>query len=137
MKRLQVYLFFNGNCEAALNFYRECLDGEIVSLQTFEGSPMAVPEHYQKKVMHAEFKAGEITFMASDGGPDKSPQIGDNISLVLDFSDPAVQSATFERLAEGGTVTMPLQDTFWGSTFGMLIDKFGINWMFNHTKAQA
>ncbi len=137
MKRLQVYLFFNGNCAAALDFYRECLDGEIVSLQTFEGSPMAVPEHYQTKVMHAEFKAGEITFMASDGTPDRPSRAGDNISLVLDFSDPAAQSATFDRLAEGGSVTMPLQDTFWGSTFGMLVDKFGIHWMFNHTQTPA
>lgn len=131
MKQLNPYLTLFGNCKEALNFYKQCLDGKIVNLMPFEGSPFEVPEDYKNKVMHAEFKADGIMFMASDGMPDQSPVERSNIALSLNFSDLVEQEKVFNALAEGGTVTMALEDTFWGAKFGMLTDQFGIEWMLN------
>ena len=132
MKQLNVYLAFEkGQCRAALSFYEKALDGEIVSLQTFGESPVPANEATKDHVMHAEFKAGDIAFMASDGSSEYQYQAGNNVTLSINLDSTDEQTKIFDALAEGGTVTMPLQDTFWGARFGMLIDKYGINWMTN------
>ncbi|MCC6460558.1 MAG: VOC family protein [Saprospiraceae bacterium] len=137
MKQLNVYLCFPGNCEEALHFYQSCLGGDIVSLQRFGDSAAgAGPEHAQR-VMHAEFKSDGIYLMASDSMPDQPIRPGEMVQLSINLTDAAEQESIFNRLAEGGQVTMPLQDTFWGASFGMLVDKYGISWMLNRDHAPA
>ena len=134
MKTLNVYLFFNGNCEEAMNYYKKCLGGEIVSVMSFGESNMPIPEEAKNRIMHAELKADNIYIMASDGTPDKQVTIGDNYSLSINCTSEEEQENVFNKLVSGGKVTMPLQDTFWGAKFGMLTDKFGINWILNFNK---
>jgi PhnB protein len=129
--KLTPYLTFPGTCEAAFSFYRDALQGEIVSLRHFDSTQMPVPEAYKKKVLHAVLRFGESRLMACDALPDKPLDLGNNITLSLEFEDLAAQQARFQALAEGGQITMPLQDTFWGARFGMFTDKFGIQWMMN------
>lgn len=128
---LSPYLTFPGTCEAAINFYRDALQGQIVSMSYFDSTQMPVPEEYKKKVLHTVLRFGQSMLMASDALPDKALDLGNNVTLSLEFTDAAEQQAKFEALAAGGQITMPLQDTFWGARFGMLTDKFGIQWMMN------
>lgn len=131
MKQLNPYLTFGGTCREALAHYKESLGGEILSLQTFGESPSGVPPEFSNHVMHAEFRAGEMYFMASDGGPNHNAVSGNSITLSLNFDSLTEQETVFARLSAGGKITMPLQDTFWGAKFGMFTDKYGINWMLN------
>jgi PhnB protein len=134
--KLNPYLTYPGTCEAALNFYRDALQGEIVSMSYFDSTQMPVPEEYKKKVLHAVLRFGQAMLMASDALPDKPLNLGNNVTLSLEFEELADQQARFQALADGGQVTMPLQDTFWGARFGMLTDKFGIQWMMNCERKQ-
>ena len=128
--QLEPYLFFHGRCEEALNFYKECLRGEIVGINRFAGSPMAdgVDASYRDKVMHASFVAGEVKFMASDGRPGPAPDGQDDIALSLATDDAAEGERVFNALAEGGQIAMPLEAAFWGGKFGSLTDRFGVQW---------
>ena len=129
--QLAPYIFFYGRCEEALEFYRSAIGGTY-ELQRIEDSPMAeqVPAAFRKKVMHAAFKGAGVSFMASDGREAKAidPEAG-NISLALAATDSIEGERVFKALLEGGTVKMPLDDAFWGGRFGMLVDRFGIEWM--------
>lgn len=129
--QLEPYLFFHGRCEEALNFYKNALGGEINGLHTYAGSPMEeqVDSNFRDKVMHANFVAGDIHFMASDGRPGPAPDGNDDIALSIATGDKAEGERVFAALSEGGNVEMPLSDAFWGGTFGMLTDKFGVQWM--------
>lgn len=131
MKNLNVYLHFNGNCREALQFYKEALGGEIATMSTFGDSPVESPEGTKDYVMHAEFKSDGIYFMASDTTPDNPVSPGSNVTLSINLSDKSEQTRIFGQLSAGGHVIMELQDTFWGAHFGMLSDKFGVNWMLN------
>lgn len=132
---LTPYIMFPGNCEAALNFYVQALQGEIRDLSRFEGSPAEGMSTDKQKVMHAHFAARGVFFMASDGGNESAP--GGMVHLSLNFEEGGQIDTVFNALGEGGKVTMPLQDTFWGARFGMLTDKFGVNWMFNYDKPKG
>ena len=136
MKNLNVYLTFNGNCEEAINFYKKILGGEIITRQTFGESPMPSEENWKNKIMHVHYKSEGIELMASDSMPDQPVNAGSNISLSINLTDEAEQTRVFNALAEGGTITMPLADQFWGARFGMLTDKFGYHWMLNCQKPQ-
>jgi PhnB protein len=129
--QLEPYLFFHGRCEEALNFYKECLRGEIVGINRFAGSPIErdVSADYRDKVIHASFVAGDVKFMASDGREGSSPDGDDDIALSLATSDAAEGERVFNALAAGGKVTMPLEEAFWGGKFGSLTDRFGVQWM--------
>ena len=136
---LEPYLFFDGKCEEALNFYKEVFNGEIEGLSRWKempqdsGMPAVTPETEQR-VMHASFKSAGVSFMASDASPGKTYGEGP-ISLSLSTTDLAEAERAFNRLADGGKVEMPMADTFWGAKFGMLTDKFGIDWMVScHTR---
>lgn len=136
--QLQPYLFFTGNCEEALNFYKGVFGGEIGEISRWKdmpsdaGGPPVTPEN-QNKVMHANFKSDAVAFMGADASPGK--QYGEGpISLSLGLSDEAEAQRIFDALSKGGNVEMPLQDTFWGAKFGMFTDKFGIDWMINCQK---
>ncbi|HVG13798.1 MAG TPA: VOC family protein [Chitinophagaceae bacterium] len=123
------YIMFSGQCEEALNFYAKALDGEIRGLMRYEGSPAEGMSADKEKILHASLIAKGITIMASDG--DGASKDGGMVHLSCDFSDADEQEAVFNALSEGGKITMPLENTFWGARFGMLTDKFGIHWMFN------
>jgi len=129
--QLITYVNFEGNCEEALNFYKEMLGGEILQISHMGDGQMEVPEHVKGKVMHARLKVGENVLYMSDTFDPSSIVQGNNISLSLQPDTIAETEDLFGKLSAGGTVKMPLQDTFWGARFGMFIDKFGIHWMLN------
>ncbi len=131
MKALEPYLNFAGNCREALEFYKACFKGEITSMQTFGEGNMGADEKTKDRILHAVFKADGLVFMASDGMADFQAKPGNMVSLSVDLKDEKEQAAIFSALSEGGKVTMPLEHTFWGATFGMLIDRYGIQWMLN------
>lgn len=132
MEAIIPYLNFNGNANEALQFYSHALKGQIEFKQTFGESPVESSEEQKDKIMHASFKAGDLHFLVSDTMPGQPIHSGNNLSLSLNFEDAEEMNNTFAALAQGGKVTMELQDTFWGARFGMLEDKYGFNWMFNH-----
>jgi PhnB protein len=124
MMKLNPYLMFSGNCREALTFYKDCLDGDIASIQTFADSPLDVPEEHGNRIFNSEFRAGDLFFMASDDLPNSQVTKGSNFALFVAFSEMEEQERVFGRLAEGGKVLFPLTNGF-----GMLADKFGIQWM--------
>jgi PhnB protein len=128
---LEPYLFFHGTCEEALNFYATCFNGQITGLNRFAGSPIEpdVGADYRDKVMHASFVAGGLKFMASDGRPGSPPDGEDDVALSVATKDATEGERVFNALVDGGTVTMPLSDAFWGGRFGSLTDRFGVQWM--------
>lgn len=128
--QLEPYLFFHGRCEEALEFYRSCFGGEY-SMNRYAGSPMEaqVEPDFRDKIMHASFAAGDLTFMAADGRPGPPPDGEDDVVLSLATGDAVEGERVFAALAAGGTVDMPLQETFWGGRFGQVTDRFGVQWM--------
>ncbi len=130
--QLNPYLFFDGRCEAAFNFYAGVLGGDIVAMMRHEGSPMEqnVSAEWRQKIMHARLVAGAQVLMGSDVPPDQY-QPAQGFSVTLGVDDPAEAERIFAALAQDGTVQMPLQQTFWALRFGMLVDRFGIPWMIN------
>jgi PhnB protein len=132
------YLWFNGTCAEAFRFYEKVLGGKIVDLLPHAGTPAAehVPADWQDKIMHAYMKVGDATLMASDVPPAHyKPAQGLSVSLHVKTEDEAER--IFKALAEGGTVTMPMEKTFWAARFGMLVDRFGTPWMINCDLAPA
>jgi PhnB protein len=129
MKPLVPYLFFNGNCREAMEFYRACFGGKL-EMMTYAQSPD--PERCkpgdEDKIMHALLAEGDFALMASDN-PVAAPAVGDNISLSAACVDGPATDRLFAALGEGGKVAMPLEKTFWGAYFGMLVDRYGIHWM--------
>lgn len=134
--RVVPYFIFNGNCEEALNFYAQALNGEVKDLMRYGGSPAEGSADDKDKVMHAHLMVdGNVLLMASDSGRGGPAETGSGmVHLSLDFKNENEMVNVFSKLAASGTVTMDLQDTFWGARFGMLKDKYGVNWMFNHDK---
>ena len=134
--KITPYLGFNGQCEEAFRFYERVLGGKIVAMMPFEGTPAAeyVPAESRNQIMHACLQVGEGVLMASDaGGMEYQPAKGMHVSLHP--TDPAEAERIFNALADGGTVQMPLEETFWAARFGMVVDRFGIPWMVNCDKA--
>jgi PhnB protein len=126
------YLSFNGDCQAAFEFYEQCLGGKIVAKATYGGSPMAeqTPPEQLDKIMHIQLAVGDVNLMGSDCPPEyfEQPQ-GFNVHLQFDNVEEGER--IFKALAENGTVKMPIQETFWAKRFGMLVDRFGTPWMIN------
>lgn len=134
MLALNPYFDFAGRCRDALTFYARCFGGGTEALMTFAEAPVDMPAAERDKVMHAEFKAPGIRFMATDGCPGSrsaAPAAGGAISLALQLDDVAEQDRVFAALADGGEITQPLGDTFWGGALGTVRDRFGIHWMLN------
>ncbi len=129
---VQPYLFFAGRCDEALELYRTALGIEVDMLMRFSESPEPMPlgvlqPGFEKKVMHAAFRVGESTIMASDGCDDKAKFSG--FSLAASVKDEAEAQRVFGALSAGGSVQMPLGKTFWSPCFGTLTDRFGVGWM--------
>ena len=134
--QLNPNLTFNGQCEAAFKFYEQCLGGNIQTMMTWGDSPMAdqVPSEWRDKIIHATLIVGETTLMGGDAPPDRYEEPR-GFSVTININDPADAERIFRALSEDGTVTMPLQQTFWAAGFGMCVDRFGIPWMVNCGRA--
>lgn len=130
---IQPYLFFNGRCEEALEFYRKALGGETGMVMRYKDSPEApppgaVPPGFETKIMHASFRIGQTMVMASDGCSGEQAKY-EGFSLSLSVSSDKEAEKCFKELAKGGRVETPLTKTFFASSFGMVVDRFGICWM--------
>ena len=137
MVGIKPYIAFKGNCKEAIEFYRDKLGGEILFTETYGESPMK-GKGPDDKIMHCSIKIGDSVIMACDNVFDENPTIvGNNISLALGGKDVAQAESLFEKMSDGANIIMPMQETFWAERFGMLTDKFGINWMFNVEKPEA
>jgi PhnB protein len=128
--QVQPYLFFEGRCQEAIDFYSRTLGATIAMQMAFKDSPepTAQPPDAGDKVMHASVRIGETEVFMSDGRCSGAPTF-QGFSLSLNPADDAAAASLFTALADGGTVTMPLAKTFFASSFGMLIDRFGVGWM--------
>jgi PhnB protein len=132
---VEPYLFFNGRCDEALEFYKKVFGAEVQMLMRFNESPDPpppgmLPPGTENKVMHSSFRIGETTVMASDGSCDGKPAFA-GFSLAVGVATEAEAERVFNALAEGGQVQMPLEKTFWSPRFGMVADRFGVSWMVN------
>ena len=134
---LSTYLTFDGNCREAFEFYRSVFGGEFTSFQTFADGPpdMPVPEAEKDRVMHVSLPIGSSVLMGSDRASGFGPPlvVGNNFSITLEGKSKAHCDEVFAALSAGGSVLMPLQETFWGAYYGLWTDRFGINWMANYT----
>ena len=129
---VQSYLFFDGRCEEAVEFYKKTLGAQVETMMRFkenpEPQPGMAPPGSDEKIMHACFKIGETRVMASDGHCKGKPQF-DGFSLSINAKDAAEADRLFGALGEGGQVRMPMSKTFFSPRFGMVADKFGVGWM--------
>lgn len=127
---VQPYVFFDGRCEEALEFYKKAIGAQVEMVMRWKDSPdksMCSPDNADK-VMHAQFKVGDSTIMGSDGRNTGNPNF-QGFALTINARDEAEVDRLFAALGEGGKVTMPLAKTFFSPRFGMLADRFGMNWM--------
>ncbi len=130
---VQPYLFFNGHCEQAVEFYRKSLGAEVEMMMRYKESPEPpppgmVPPGFENKIMHTSFRVGGTTLMASDGCSAEKANF-QGFSLSLSLANEAEADRVFGALADGGQVRMPLTKTFWSPRFGMVEDRFGVGWM--------
>lgn len=127
---LTPYLNFNGNTAEVMKFYQSVLGGEL-TMQTFGEANMAQTPEDKNRIVHASLKNEACSIMASDGTINMQIKFGDNVSMSLMGQDASKLTDIFNKFAQGGRVTMPLAKQFWGDTFGMVTDKFGVHWMVN------
>jgi len=128
--QIQPYLFFDGRCEEAIEFYKRALGAEVGMLMRWKDSPdksMCTPEN-ENKVMHSSLTIGDSRVMLSDGRNTGTPKF-EGFALTINAKDEADADRKFNALADGGQVTMPLSKTFFSPRFGMVADKFGMHWM--------
>jgi len=137
---IQPYLFLNGSCEEAVEFYRKALGAEVEMMMRFKESPEppppgTVPPGFENKIMHCSFRIGSTTVMASDGCAGEKPKF-EGFSLSLSVASEAEADRAFAALANGGQVRMPMAKTFWSPRFGMVADRFGLGWMISVIPAE-
>jgi PhnB protein len=145
MTLVNVYLNFNGNCEEAFLFYKSVFGGEFPYIGRFKDMPPQegmppLPKEMEDKIMHVSLQISkETAIMGSDTGGEWAPnfKMGNNFSISINTDTKAEADRLFNGLSEGGQITMPLQNTFWGDYFGMFTDKFGVNWMVSYNDGQA
>lgn len=135
MSAINVYLTFSGNCREAMNFYKDCLGGEL-NLQTVGESPLAdkMPAQMKDCILHATLTKGDLVLMASDMVGEKGLQKGNAVSLMLDCNSEEEINRCYKVLSEGGEPTHSLEVSFWGACFGDLIDKYGNHWLLHFDK---
>jgi len=129
---LSIHLTYDGHCEAAFAFYQRCLGGTIATMLKYGDSPMAaeVSPEWRHKILHATLIIGESTLAGADVLPEHYARPMGFFAL-LEVEDPTDAERIFHSLSENGTVQMPIQETFWASRFGVLVDQFGIPWEIN------
>jgi PhnB protein len=127
--QVQPYLFFDGRCEEALAFYKQAVGAETKTLMRWKDNPDPACNVADKnKVMHADFKIGDATVLASDGNGEGKTEFK-GFALTLSAKTAAEADKLFAALSDGGKVQMPMMKTFFSERFGMLADKFGVGWM--------
>jgi PhnB protein len=130
--KMNPYLSFKGNCEAAFKYYEQHLGGEMGGVFRYAGTSLSgtVPEDWSDKIMHGSITIGGQTLQAADVSAQQyeAPQ---GFSLTLQIKSTADAERMFEALADGGQVRMPLEKTFWAERFGMVVDRFGVPWIIN------
>jgi len=137
MAQINAYLTFNGNCEEAFDFYKSIFGGEYKQISRFKDMPpmpgMELPENAMERIMHISLPVSKETIlMGSDANPAfDDVKIGQNISMSVGADSQEEADKIFQGLSAGGQITMPIADMFWGSYFGMLVDRYGITWMVN------
>lgn len=137
MAQVNPYLIFNGNCEEAFLFYQSVFGGEFPYMGKFKDMPTddncpPVSEEEADRVMHVSLPIGDTVLMGSDSTAQSGAvTVGNNISVSINTASRAEADTIFNGLAAGGNAFMPMTNTFLGAYFGMLVDKFGINWMVN------
>lgn len=133
MANINTYLTFNGNCREAMQFYKECIGGELM-LQPIGESPMSdkMPTQMKNAILHATLTNGDLVLLASDMVSPKGLIKGNNISLTLNCNTEASARELYEKLSEGGEKDHPLENTFWGALFGDLTDKYGNHWLIHY-----
>jgi len=138
MAILNPYLNFGGNCEDAFNFYKSVFGGEFASLQRFKEMPSEghLPASEGDKLIHVALPIGRGTVLMGSDRPSSMGPVtpGDNVHIALQTESDEETERLFNGLAADGQITVPLQQTFWGARFGMLVDKFGVPWMVNYEK---
>ncbi len=129
--RVQPYLFLDGRCEEALEFYKKTLGAEVKALMRFKENPEAGmnPPNSGEKIMHCAFTIGETEIMASDGMCAGKPVNAQGLALTISLPKADDVTRVFTALSDGGQVQMPLSKTFFASNFGMVSDRFGVSWM--------
>lgn len=128
--KVQPYVFFDGKCDEALEFYKRALGAKVTALMRWQEAPdksMITPGQ-ENKVMHSEFQVGETVILASDGRSTGKPSF-QGFALTITADSDADAKRMFNALGDGGQVQMPLEKTFFASLFGMVADKFGVGWM--------
>lgn len=135
--QLNAYLMFNGRCDEAFKFYSQCLGGTITSKFTYGDAPppMEVSPETRDLIMHARLEVGDAVLFGSDTPPDRYDQ-PKGLYVSLSVAEPVDADRIFSGLADGGTVQLPIQETFWASRFGMVVDRFGTPWMINCEKPE-
>jgi PhnB protein len=136
MATLNTYLIFNGDCDSAFELYRTVFNGEILQLSRFKDMPgdKMAPEEADM-ILHVSLRIGEDSILMGSDTPQSQNQPvtpGTNVSISVNASSKDEADAIFTGLAAGGTASMPMEDTFWGAYFGMLQDRYGVNWMVNY-----
>jgi PhnB protein len=133
--QLNPYLMFDGKCEAAFRFYEQALGGRIVAMTAYADTPAAqhMPSEMRGKIIHARLVVGDTILMGSDAPADRHERM-QGFSVTLNSDTPEEAERVFGALAANGTITMPIQETFWARRFGMLTDRFGTPWMINCEK---
>jgi PhnB protein len=133
---INAYISFNGKCREAMTFYKECIGGEL-TIQTVEGSPIETqcPAAMKHQVLHSALIKDQLVIMGTDMAHGEYIQ-GNNINLAVNCSSQEEIESFFAALQVGGKVIDPLKDQFWGAMFGVLVDKYGIGWMFSFNKSQ-
>jgi len=128
--QIQPYLFFEGRTEEALEFYQSTLGAKVEFMMRYKENPDPKynPPNSGEKVMHCNFRIGDTQVMASDGNCSGKPSF-QGFSLTFNAKDEADAKRRFNALAEGGQVNLPLSETFFAKSFGMVADRFGLNWM--------
>jgi len=143
MAATNIYLTFNGNCEAAFNFYKSVFGGEFTYMGRFGEIPDSEKQHVSDSdknlIMHVSLPIGQTIIMGSDCGEKFSSQFkqGNNFSVSVTADSKAEADKLFNALAAGGSITMPIATMFWGDYFGMLTDKFAVNWMISFNTLQG
>lgn len=136
MKEMTTYLNFDGNAREAMRFYHGCLGGQLL-MSPFSEVKLDVPPEAKDRIVHSKLTVGSTTLMASDTLPGMPFHQGNNFSICLSCESSEETERLFTALGSNGTVTMPLQDMFWGARFGMVVDQFGVSWMFNYDKPKG
>ncbi|PSJ56953.1 VOC family protein [Kumtagia ephedrae] len=136
--RFIAYLSFDGRCREAFEFYAKVLDGTIVDMIAHGDTPAGehVSKDWQDKIINAYLKVGEAELMGADSPPEFGDATMQGVSISIQIGDEARAERIFNAFADGGTVTMPLEQTFWAKKFGMVKDRYGTSWMINCADGQ-